>query len=632
MDLFGLYWIRPHWLLLLPVIWLAAVFAWRQHKVGGDWARVADAHLLKFLGGGGASQKSRHSLTSLITAGLTVALLALAGPAWEQSASGSFSANQARVVILDLSRSMLAEDIKPSRIARARFKLMDFLDQVEEGQVGLVAYAGQAFVIAPLSSDMETIKNMVPALYPDIMPAPGSRPDEALALAAELINQAGFASGEILLIADSSDQRTLAMAARLADRGFSISVLGIGTPEGAPIPSGRGFIKDHEGKIVVARLEERKLRAVARAGSGQYLKNRADNSELAAILKQGDEAFVATDDNDNRGLEQRWLDQGYWLVILLLPLVLLSFRKGWLFVLPILLLPHTAQRAVAQPLLDNPAAISQQTQPAPPAEAYQSEVEIAPSRLQQSWRKLWRNADQRAQQQLQQQQYTQALESAQSLRFQAEALYRQGDYNQAMNLWKTLENTADTVEQQADAAYNLGNALAAENELDDAIAAYTRSLELNPDNEDAQTNIEILEKMKDQQGEDGENKQEEGDQGEDQEQQQDQSQDQQDQDSGESEDTEESADDADDADDASEEENQDEEQQQQDEQEPSEEQQAEEEQAAQMTQEAQWTEEDEQAKEQWLRRIPDDPGGLLRRKLIQEHKRRGRNESESQPW
>ncbi|MCF6264506.1 MAG: VWA domain-containing protein [Xanthomonadales bacterium] len=629
MDLFGLYWIRPHWLLLLPVVWLAAVFAWRQHKVGGDWARVADAHLLKFLGGGGGSQKSRHSLTSLITAGLTVALLALAGPAWEQSASGSFSANQARVMILDLSRSMLAEDIKPSRVARARFKLMDFLDQVEEGQVGLVAYAGQAFVIAPLSSDMETIKNMVPALYPDIMPSPGSRPDEALALAAELINQAGFASGEILLIADSSDQRTLAMAARLADQGFSISVLGIGTPEGAPIPSGRGFIKDRDGKTVVARLEERKLRAVARAGAGQYLKNRADNSELSAILKQGDEAFVATDDSDNRGLEQRWLDQGYWLVILLLPLVLLSFRKGWLFVLPILLLPHTGERAVAQPLLDNPAAVSQQTQSAPPAEAFQSEVEIAPSRLQQGWRKLWRNADQRAQQQLQQQQYTQALESAQSPRFQAEALYRQGDYNQAMDLWKTLENTADTAELQADAAYNLGNALAAENQLDDAIAAYRRSLELNPNIEDARINLEILEKMKDMQGQDGESKQEEGDQGEDQEQQQDQSQDQQDEGSGESEDTDESADDADDS---SEEEEQDQDQQQQDEQEPSEEQQAEEEQTAQMTQEAQWTEEDEQAKEQWLRRIPDDPGGLLRRKLIQEHKRRGRNESESQPW
>ena len=631
MDIFALHWIRPQWLLLIPLVWLGVVFAWRQHKAGGDWARIADAHLLKFLGGGEA-QKSRHTLAGLVATGLTLALLALAGPAWEQSASGSFSANQARVVVLDLSRSMLAEDIKPNRVAQARFKLMDLLDTVEEGQVGLVAYAGQAFVIAPLSSDMETIKNMVPALNPDVMPAPGSRPDEALALAAELVNQAGFASGEILLIADSSDKRTVDMAAQLADRGFSISVLGIGTTQGAPIPSGRGFIKDRDGKIVVARLDESKLRSVARAGNGNYLVTQADNSELAEILSQGSDDFVAADDDERTGLEQRWLDQGYWLLLLLLPLVLLSFRKGWFFLLPVLILPHTLQQVEAQPLVENPTAVSlagatDQT----PADSGQPLIVPEPGSLEKAWDKLWRNADQRAQQSLQKRHYQQALDAAQSPRFQAEAFYRQADFSQAMDLWRSLEKNANTLKQRAEAAYNLGNALAAENELDDAIAAYDRALSLDPENEDAQTNRDILEKMKDQQGEDGENKQEEGDEGEqseDKQEQQDQ-QDQQNQDSEESEDSE-----ASEAENESEDstENEEEQEQQNEEQQQSEEEQATEEQQAEMTQEEQWTEEDEQAKEQWLRRIPDDPGGLLRRKLIQEHKRRGRQDPQSQPW
>ncbi len=623
MDMFALHWIRPTWLYLVPLVWLFTIFIWRQHKAGGDWARFADPQLLKFLGGGGL-QKGRHKMTALIASGLTLALLALAGPAWEQAANGSFSANQARVVVLDLSYSMQAEDVKPSRLAQARFKLMDMLDLVTEGQVGLVAYAGQAFVIAPLSSDMETIKNMVPALSPDIMPAPGSRPDEALALAAKLIQQAGFAGGEILLLADSSDKRAIAMASQLAGQGFTTSVLGIGTSQGAPIPSGRGFIKDREGKIVVSRLEESKLRELAAAGDGRYLTTRADNSELAELLGQGSDDFIATDEDNYDGLEERWLDQGYWLLLLLLPIVLVSFRRGWLFILPLFILPNLVPVAHAQELIDSPPAISVES-----AEHTVDGMEVEPSQagaIKNTWRKLWWNADQRSQQDLHAQNYQLAGE-ARSPRFKAEALYRQGEFIQAMEYWKALENSADTIHQRADAAYNLGNALAAQNELDEAIAAYDRALTLEPDNKDAQINRDLLENLKNQQNGDGEENQEEGEQGENQEQQQDQ-ENQQNQESEESESSE--SPEADDASDDSPETEEEEEQAPEDQQPEDEEMM--EEQAVEMTQEEQWTEEDEQAKEQWLRRIPDDPGGLLRRKLNQEYKRRERKDAPNQSW
>ncbi len=612
MALFDLNWIRPEWLWLLPLVWLALAMTWRGHQAGGDWARVADPHLLKFLSGNQGQQGkfNRHGFKLLVATCLSIALIALAGPAWEKSAAGSFSANYARVVVLDLSRSMLAEDIKPSRSAQAQFKLIDLLEQVEEGQVGLVAFAGQAFVIAPLSSDMETIKNLVPALTPEIMPVLGSRPAEALFLAADLIRQAGFARGEIILLADSASPQAVKAAANLASDGFRISVLGIGSTQGAPIPSGRGFVKDAGGQIVVSKLEVRRLQDLASAGKGEYYSLRSDNSELVQILSGNKDDFVATDGADT-ALDARWIDQGYWLVLLLLPLALLLFRKGWVFILPLFILPYWSAPLQAQ-----------ETEP----QADSAQIE-APVETNKIWLNLWNNRDQRAEIALQNKQYEQLLEDEPAPRFQAEALYRSGAYSEAAQIWQQLEQSHTDPYQQAAAAYNIGNALAAQNELDAAIAAYERSLELNPENEDAKANLEILKQLQEQQNQEGgeqesEDQQNQEQQQEDQEQKSQEQQDQQDQqDQSQAEDSEEEEEQPEEA----------EEQETEQEQEQAEPEEVEEE-PAEMSQEEQWTEEDEQAKEQWLRRIPDDPGGLLRRKLNLEYQRRNRQAEKNQPW
>ncbi len=610
MSLFDVNWIRPEWLWLLPLVWLALAMTWRGHQAGGDWARVADPHLLKFLSGdqGQQGKFSRHGFKLLVAACLSIALIALAGPAWEKSAAGSFSANYARVVVLDLSRSMLAEDIKPSRSAQAQFKLIDLLEKIEEGQVGLVVFAGQAFVIAPLSSDMETIKNLVPALTPEIMPVLGSRPGEALFLAADLIRQAGFARGEIILLADGASPQAVKAAASLASDGFRISVLGIGSTQGAPIPSGRGFVKDSGGQIVVSKLEIRRLQDLASAGKGEYYSLRSDNSELVQMLAGNKDDFVATDGADT-ALDARWIDQGYWLVLLLLPLSLMLFRKGWVFVLPLFILPYWSAPLQAQDVELQPDS---------------AQIEHPVETNNKLWLRLWNNRDQRAEIALQNKQYEQLLEEEPAARFQAEALYRSGAYSEAAEMWQRLEQSQTDPHQQAAAAYNIGNALAAQNELDAAIAAYERSLEFNPENEDAKANLEILKQLKEQQNQEGgeqesedQNNQEQ--QQEDQEQQSQEQQDQQDQSQAEDTETEE------------EQTAEPEEQETEQEQEQTESEEVEEE-PAELSQEEQWTEEDEQAKEQWLRRIPDDPGGLLRRKLNLEYQRRNRQAEKNQPW
>ena len=135
--------------------------------------------------------------------------------------------------------------------------------------MGLVAYAGDAYVVSPLTSDMNTIANMLPALQPEIIPVAGSRADRAMEMAADLLERAGVAQGEILLISDSANTSDARIAAGLAQKGITISVLAVGTREGAPIPSGAGFVSDDQGNVVIARLEQESLLAVASAGGGR---------------------------------------------------------------------------------------------------------------------------------------------------------------------------------------------------------------------------------------------------------------------------------------------------------------------------------------------------------------------------
>src|SRR5262249_54427880 len=153
--------------------------------------------------------------------------------------------------------SMDANDLKPSRLALARLKLLDLLERRAEGQTALIVYAAQPFVVSPLTNDAKTIAALVESLATELMPAQGSRADRALALAADLLKQAGMASGDVLLITDGTDARDAAAAAAVRAHGLRVSVLGIGTAEGAPIPLARGGLYTNpKGDIVIARLDE----------------------------------------------------------------------------------------------------------------------------------------------------------------------------------------------------------------------------------------------------------------------------------------------------------------------------------------------------------------------------------------
>ncbi len=575
MDTLSLHFIRPYWLLALPVAVLLPLLWRRLRRAAGDWARVCDPHLLRWLSvGEGAGQAAGRGAWLAALAWL-LAAMALAGPSLQKLPDSSFASRNARVLVLDLSASMLAQDLKPNRLTQVRYRLSDMLGKKQEGQMGLVAYAGDAFVVSPLTSDTNTIRNMLPALQPDVMPAAGSRPDRALELAAKLLQRAGHASGEILLIADSGSQAAADVAASLADAHIITSVLAVGTAGGAPVPSGNGFLSDSQGNVVIAKLQREALKAIARAGAGQYTElATAGAARSPWAVKRGTEFARKKDD-----LGERWKDSGPWLLLLILPLAALGFRRGLLFLLPLWILPGLLVSGNARAGL---------------------------------WDDLWLTRDQQAEAALAQDRAADAAALAADPAIAGEAAYRAGEYKRAGRLWSQLAD--------ADADYNRGNALARAGNYKAAIAAYDAALDKRPGMKDAAFNRDLVKKLQ-QQKEQRQKEQQQRDRqkknGQNQQNQQGRDGDKQ---SGEQS---RQGNDKQDADKQQKKGGQQDEtgKEGKDGKQPS---------SDVSDREKNWSEEDKQAMEQWLRRIPDDPGGLLRRKFRYEYERRGSRGDDSQ--
>ena len=567
-----IHFIRPLWLAALPLAILLPWLWYRARRPSGDWERVCDPHLLQWLSHQETNMANKRSRGHwLAAAALILMVLALSGPSWQKLPDGAYSARDARVIVLDLSHSMLAEDLRPDRLTRARYRIADLLTEAQEGQTGLVAFAGDAYVVSPLTTDTNTIANMLPALRPDVIPVGGSRADLALEMAATLLERAGFSRGEVLLVTDSADASDTARARELRDRGIVTSVLGVGTTEGAPIPSGGGFISDRNGNVVIARLDASTLQNLAMAGGGRYseINTPSANASSPWVSEEGSE-FALREDS----LDERWKDFGPWLILLLIPLVLGGFRRGVLFVLPLFML---------------------------------SSLTWSPNAHAGWWEDVWERKDQQAWKALENEEVDRAAALAVDPDLSGEAWYRSGRFDNALGAWSKRETSQ--------AHYNQGNALAHLGEYEAAIQAYDQALAQEPSMEDAQFNRDLVEQLKQQQ------EQEQEEQGEDGESQDGESSDQE----GESEPSDQSDGEQSDEGEPSEE-SEGEQESEPSEGEPGEEQQAQPDYAES------WSEEDAQAMEQWLRRIPDDPGGLLRRKFRNQHQRRGAPADEVEAW
>ena len=329
------HFLRPWWLLsLIPACWLW----WKLRaitSVVNQWRDVVDPELLGHLVVGNEGPSSSRRYWWLGIAWL-LCVLGLSGPSWEKRDTPTFRNVAERVLVIDLSRSMDAKDIKPSRLARVRQKVEDIINQSGEIENAIVVYAATPFVVSPLTNDAATIRSMLPALRVEIMPAQGSRTGLALNKAFELLQSVKSKSGQILLFTDSAvDDTAIAAAEAIAEQGYSLSVIGVGSTTGAPIPNPRaGFLKDRNGNIVVAQIDEASLKSLATAGDGEYRLISTDESDIDALLKKFSRSDLSASDDtaEDESLQtiEAWLDRGPWLILVLLPIAAAGFRRGWL--------------------------------------------------------------------------------------------------------------------------------------------------------------------------------------------------------------------------------------------------------------------------------------------------------------
>ena len=556
------HFLRPLWLLLLPLGPLLAWSLWQRLHEGAQWRDVCDPHLLRHLLVAPAAARHKWPYWILIAA-TTVALLALAGPAWERLEQPVYRTLNARVVVLDLSRSMDATDYQPTRLTRARFKAVDILRRSGDRPVGLAVFAAAGFIITPLTEDANTIISLLPAVNADIMPAQGSRPDRGLEAAERMLERGGARRGEVILITDGvNGPRTESQAASLRAAGFRVSVLAAGTPEGGPIPvQGGGFFKNLSGSIVVAMTDYDALRAVAKAGGGRFASLSNDDSDIDYLLSAEAASPLELDLQAAERTSEVWRDRGPWLLLLLMPLAALGFRRGWLALIPLsIAVMPTPVRAVG-------------------------------------WDDLWARPDQQAASALERGDPAHAASVARDPRWKGSALYRSEQYEEA---GESFEHNDDGT-----ANYNRGNALARSGRLREALDAYDRVLEMDPEHEDARHNRTLVARLMEQRRQRAQEQQKGGESGGDGQRDGDnrESQAAPDQEPRDATDQNDNGDKG--RDDAGRDEARD---------------------SAEQTAQSQGnlplTAEEQQAMAQWLRRIPDDPGGLLRRKFQLEYSRR----------
>jgi Ca-activated chloride channel homolog len=327
------HFIRPLWLLALPVLWAMVVWLARRRARGEDWSDVIDAELLPALQldtGSSAGGTSARPWPWLALA-WTLAVLALAGPSWQQDSAQAYRAPAAWVLVLDLSPSMNAADLSPNRVTRARYALDDILSAARDARVGMVAFSDEPYTVTPLTQDVATVRALMPSLAPEMMPSAGDHLAPALALAQQLLSASGAHDKRIVVLTDGFDDPAAALrtAAALKAQGFAISVVGVGTPGGAPLRSATGsFIQGANGQTQLAKLNVDQMQQLASSGGGQYV-DVANTASLVSSLQSTSErpgdAIAA------QGVEvAHWRDAGAYLLPALLLLVALLTRRRWL--------------------------------------------------------------------------------------------------------------------------------------------------------------------------------------------------------------------------------------------------------------------------------------------------------------
>ena len=438
-----------------------------------------------------------------------ISVIALAGPTWERLPQPVYQLKMGHVIVIDMSLSMRATDMTPDRLTRAKYKAIDLVNAIGEGEMGLVAYAGDAFVISPLTEDAGNITTLIPSLSPEIMPVPGSDPLLGIESASELLTNAGYNSGMIYWITDGIElEQQQELQEYVASIPFTVNALTVGTSEGAPIRQQSGeLLKDFTGSIVIPKLNEGAVKGVVKTSGGRFESFTSNDTDIDALASVSllDKSDSEENEEESNLQGDQWKEVGPYLLLILLPFAAFAFKRGLVFIVLVGLLSpsmiknaHALQRDQASEIAGTSQGIG--------APVDTLEMANKPDSLSW-WQTPFMNDNQEALNSYQRGKYKDAVNQFNDDTWKASSLYKSGDYEGALNAFKSIPG--------AESLYNQGNALAKLGKLEDAIKKYEQALSEAPDFDDARTNKKIVEDLlKQQQQNQDQNQNENGDDGE----------------------------------------------------------------------------------------------------------------------
>ncbi len=320
-----LWFLRPQWFWgFIPVAAIALMFlvTFRRKE---EWKRSFSKALLPFVTIPGTRSQFLLPRIFLLLL-LSLMVTGLAGPTWEEREHQGNRTEAGLVILLDLSNSMLAEDIQPNRLERARLKLKDLFDAQPGIQTALVAFAGSAHTVVPFTRDYPVIESQMEALRPDIMPMSGTNLDDAFDLADSLLRRIE-APSSILLVTDGIGQQDVERI-RESSRISRVEIMILGTPGGATIPGGRGVLRDSTGAPVVAGFDPSILMELGKSPGVNIVTVTLDESDVKIMAMHIRENLEFITDPEDA--ETEWKDVGFWILIPVMLLSLLWFRRGWM--------------------------------------------------------------------------------------------------------------------------------------------------------------------------------------------------------------------------------------------------------------------------------------------------------------
>ncbi|WP_413505602.1 VWA domain-containing protein [Photobacterium phosphoreum] len=449
---------HPLWFAaLIPLI---IVLPWLKGKA--QHSGLIAPHLAQKLGL--TQQQPKRWPLGLLTLGWLIAVIAMAGPSWQKVKLPAYNLSGARVLVMNMSQSMYATDIKPNRLTQERFKALDMLPGWKEGSTGLVAFAGDGYEVSPLTTDSSTLRNLIPSLSPDVMPIAGNNAASGIAEAIRLLKQAGHNTGDIILITDGMSKAVAQQAlVDLKGTHYRVSILAMGTVEGAPIQLPNGSLLSENGTPVISKIDIGTLMSITDSTGGILQMAQATDNDVNAIVHFTAKPLDSGKKGHEKELQER-LNGGFWLIIPLLLFALLGFRRGVVLAAMFILLP--IDHAQASP---------------------------------------WTNTNRQAYETFTDGNFKKAAQDFTSPQWKGIAEYKAQQYDQAIETLKPLQDPTSQ--------YNLGNAYAQKGDYKQALETYKKLLKQQPDFADAKKNLAIVEQAEKQKRQQQEKKEQSGKEG-----------------------------------------------------------------------------------------------------------------------